>query len=70
VEPKAVVVPEKSSAKSQYVAREKATAEKQQKQQKKDKAKKKFVNLAQMTKRYNGVIIDSEQALNKTIELS
>ena len=55
-----MAIPEKGSSKSQYVLRQKIKQEKEEKAEKKNKYKKKFINMALNTKKFNGVVLGSD----------
>ena len=57
-------MPDKGMSKSQYVVRQKIKQEKLEKEQRKAKSKKKFINMALNTKKFNGVITYSDYALS------
>ena len=59
-------MPEKGSCRSQYVVRKRAQQEKEEKAERKAKSKKKFINMALNTKKFNGVVVGSDNViLNK-----
>lgn len=59
-----VVIPDKGSSKSQYVVRQKVKKENEDKEQKKAKSKKKFINMALNMKKFNGVVLGSDQVIS------
>ena len=59
-----VVIPDKGSSKSQYVVRQKVKKDNEDKEQKKAKSKKKFINMALNMKKFNGVVLGSDQVIS------
>ena len=58
-----VVVPEKSSAKSQYIEKEKIRMANAKRDERLKHKKKKFINVNHMAKKFNGVMVGSDSYL-------
>lgn len=57
-------MPDKGMSRSQYVVRQKIKQEKEDKAERKARSKKKFINMAINTKKFNGVVVGSDYVLS------